>query len=186
MFAMALTANDRPGFDASRSFSIMALHALLVHHLFGLKRAFLFQIRDGVWRFRIEIMAQIAILKRLLMQPMWKFDIPLTAGRNRFFFCPLVDFGSKSRGCRYQPDGCDSQDNILSHGALPCQEPESVHCVKSISFPQDLQVCFLSNSSEKISISAEHEGHLQANDFRFLNCSNPGQCFGVVIIFPPG
>jgi hypothetical protein len=98
MFAVALTANDRPGFDASRSFSVMALHALLVHHLFGLKRAFLFQIRDGVWRFRIEIMTQFTVLKRLLMQPMWKFDIPLTAGRNRFFFCALVDFGSKRHG----------------------------------------------------------------------------------------
>ena len=49
-------------------------------------------------------------------------------------------------------------------------EPESVHWVKSISFPQDLHVCFLSNSSEKISTSFEHEGHLQENDFKFLNC----------------
>jgi len=49
-------------------------------------------------------------------------------------------------------------------------EPESVHCVKSISLPQDLQVCFLSNSSEKISTSFEQEGHLQENDFKFLNC----------------
>ncbi len=54
-------------------------------------------------------------------------------------------------------------------GIVEVAEPESVHWVKSISFPQDLQVCFLSNSSEKISSSFEQEGQLQENDFKFLN-----------------
>ncbi len=56
-----------------------------------------------------------------------------------------------------------------------------VHLLKSIGLWHLPQVCCLSNSSEKISFSAPHSGHLQIKDFRLLFCSNPGQCFGVVI-----
>src|SRR4030067_2185089 len=56
-----------------------------------------------------------------------------------------------------------------------------VHFVKSISCLQPLQVCFLLNSSEKISTSFPQVGHLHMKDFRPLNCSNPGQCCGVLI-----
>ena len=48
--------------------------------------------------------------------------------------------------------------------------PVRVHFVKSISFWHPLQVCFLSNSSEKISASFPQLGHLHIKDFRFLNC----------------
>jgi hypothetical protein len=57
----------------------------------------------------------------------------------------------------------------------------SEHFVKSISSLHPLQTCVLSNSSEKISVSLPHFGHLHEKDFRFLNCSNPGQCCGVDI-----
>jgi hypothetical protein len=56
-----------------------------------------------------------------------------------------------------------------------------VHLVKSICCRQPLQKCCLSNSSEKISASLPQLGHLQTKDFRYLICSNPGQCWGVVI-----
>jgi hypothetical protein len=42
-------------------------------------------------------------------------------------------------------------------------------------------MCFLLNSSEKISFSCPQLGHLQTNDFRFLKLSKPGQCCGVLI-----
>jgi hypothetical protein len=60
--------------------------------------------------------------------------------------------------------------------------PDNVHCAKSIGFPQSLQVCGFSNSSEKISFSLPHAGHLQVKDFRFLNDAYPGQCWGVDMI----
>ena len=59
------------------------------------------------------------------------------------------------------------------------------HFVKSISSPHPLQVCFLSNSSEKISVSFPQLGHLQTKDCKCLNASKPGQCCGVVIIETP-
>ena len=57
-----------------------------------------------------------------------------------------------------------------------------VHFVKSISWRQPLQVCFLSNSSEKISTTFPQLGHLHTKDFRSLNCSKPGQCRGILIL----
>jgi hypothetical protein len=67
--------------------------------------------------------------------------------------------------------------------SLPDQIPVSnLHCVKSISCLHPLHTCFFSNSSEKISVSLPQLGHLQEKDFRFLNCSYPGQCCGVVIM----
>ena len=58
-----------------------------------------------------------------------------------------------------------------------------VQRVKSISLPHFLQVCGLSNSSEKISTSSEHSGHWHLKAFSDLCCSKPGQCCGVVVIF---
>lgn len=62
-------------------------------------------------------------------------------------------------------------------------EPPMLHFVKSTGFLQPGQVCGLLNSSEKISISLPHSGHLHSTDDRFLNCSHPGQLFGVLISF---
>jgi len=56
-----------------------------------------------------------------------------------------------------------------------------VHCEKSICSLHCGQVCGRSNSSEKISFSLPHFGHLQIKDERFLLASNPGQCIGVLI-----
>ncbi len=61
--------------------------------------------------------------------------------------------------------------------------PSKVHWVKSISCLHAPQVWDFSNSSEKISFSSPQLGHLQVNDFRFLNCSHPGQCCGVDMVF---
>lgn len=60
--------------------------------------------------------------------------------------------------------------------------PDNVHWLKSISFPQLWQRWVLSNSSEKISLVSPQDGHLHSNDFRFLNCSYPGQCCGVDMV----
>jgi hypothetical protein len=57
-----------------------------------------------------------------------------------------------------------------------------VHWVKSIFSPHPLQVCSFSNSSEKISFSFPQFGHLHVKAFKSLNCSHPGQCWGVVMI----
>ena len=57
-----------------------------------------------------------------------------------------------------------------------------LHLVKSISWPHPGHTCLLSNSSENISFSFPQLGHLQVKAFKLLNCSNPGQCRGVVII----
>ena len=71
---------------------------------------------------------------------------------------------------------------LLLHRGEAADAPAlSVHFVKSISWLQPLQICLLLNSSEKISISFPQLGHWQTNDFRFLNCSNPGQCCGVLM-----
>jgi hypothetical protein len=67
-------------------------------------------------------------------------------------------------------------------GELSEAPPVIVHLVKSISCWQPLQICFLSNSSEKISASFPQLGHLQTKDFRPLNCSKPGQCLGMLIL----
>jgi hypothetical protein len=66
-------------------------------------------------------------------------------------------------------------------GAAVPPDPEGLHLVKSICLLQPLQMCGLSNSSEKISFSRPHSGHLQVNDCNPLNCSHPGQCSGVVM-----
>lgn len=47
--------------------------------------------------------------------------------------------------------------------------------------PHPSHLCAFSNSSEKISFSALHFGHLQTNDCKCLKLSKPGQCWGVVI-----
>ena len=57
-----------------------------------------------------------------------------------------------------------------------------LHLVKSISWPHPEHTCLLSNSSENISFSFPQLGHLQINALRFFKSSNPGQCFGVVMI----
>ena len=62
-----------------------------------------------------------------------------------------------------------------------CQE----HLVKSTGCLHLVHLCSRLNSSENISISAPHSGHLQRKDERFLKFSNPGQCVGVVIVIPP-
>jgi len=82
-----------------------------------------------------------------------------------------------------QPQGlvCGRVAQHSHLGASVEAEAFTVHWVKSISFWQPLQKCFLSNSSEKISASFPQSGQRQANDLRSLNCSNPGQCRGVVM-----
>jgi hypothetical protein len=55
-------------------------------------------------------------------------------------------------------------------GSLLPPEPSMEHWVKSMGLPQDWHLCGLSNSSEKISFSAPHSGHLQVNALKFLNC----------------
>jgi hypothetical protein len=51
-----------------------------------------------------------------------------------------------------------------------------VHLEKSIGSLHPEHDRGLSNSSEKISFSLPHFGHLQVNDVKFLCVSNPGQC----------
>lgn len=63
--------------------------------------------------------------------------------------------------------------------------PDQTHFLKSIGCLHLLQVCSRLNSSEKISFSVPHCGHLQVKSARLLNVSNPGQCCGVVIRLPP-
>ena len=67
-------------------------------------------------------------------------------------------------------------------GSLLAAEPSKVHFEKSISLPHPLQICAFLNSSEKISFSFPHSGHLHTNDRRSLKLSHPGQCAGVFII----
>ena len=73
---------------------------------------------------------------------------------------------------------------IFQRGWSVEAEALKVHFPKSTSLWQPRHSCFLSNSSEKISISFPQLGQLQRNDFRFPNSSNPGQCCGV-LIHPP-
>jgi hypothetical protein len=51
-----------------------------------------------------------------------------------------------------------------------------LHFEKSIFSPQAVQLRGRSNSSEKISFSFPHSGHLHMKEDKDLNCSNPGQC----------
>jgi hypothetical protein len=60
-------------------------------------------------------------------------------------------------------------------------EDSIVHRLKSIGFPQPEQVWGLLNSSEKISFSLPHSGHLHRKELRFLNSRNPGQWTGVFV-----
>jgi hypothetical protein len=52
---------------------------------------------------------------------------------------------------------------------LPAEDASS-HWLKSMDRPHCEQVWVRSNSSEKISFSWPHWGHLQMKAFRFLNC----------------
>ena len=58
----------------------------------------------------------------------------------------------------------------VSQGAADPASPLRVHWLKSMGLPHPLQLCARSNSSEKISFSWPHSGHLHVNDLRFLNC----------------
>jgi hypothetical protein len=66
-------------------------------------------------------------------------------------------------------------------GAPDFAEPDREHCEKSMISLHLPQVWGLSNSSEKISFSSPHLGHLQTNDSRFLKLANPGQWAGVLV-----
>lgn len=71
----------------------------------------------------------------------------------------------------------------LNYRGVPFRPlPERVHWLKSTGLPHLGQLCSVSNSSEKISISWPHSGHLQINVSSSLNCSKPGQCRGVVMV----
>jgi len=74
---------------------------------------------------------------------------------------------------------------VFYRGSLLAAEPSKLHFEKSISLPHPLQICGLLNSSEKISLSFPHSGHLHTNDCRSLKLSHPGQCAGVFIIPSP-
>jgi hypothetical protein len=52
-------------------------------------------------------------------------------------------------------------------GSVFLADPSMVHWVKSMGFPHPLQVWGLLNSSEKISFSFPHSGHLQIKELRF-------------------
>ncbi len=56
-----------------------------------------------------------------------------------------------------------------------------LHRLKSMGFPQPAHLCGRSNSSEKISTSLAHSGHLQTKELKFRSLSNPGQCIGLLV-----